>query len=31
LDNTVQNKNALLKEWFKPVKNSWIGRRYSIL
>lgn len=31
LDNTVQNKCALLKEWFKPVKDSWIGRRYSIL
>jgi hypothetical protein len=31
LDNSVLNKHALLNEWFKPVKTSWIGRRYSIL
>jgi len=31
LDNSVQHKFALMNEWFKPVKDSWIGRRYAIL
>lgn len=31
LDNSIQNKHALLHEWFKPAKDSWIGRRFSFL
>lgn len=30
IDNSVQTKYTLENEWFKPVANSWIARRFPV-
>ena len=30
IDNTVQNKLSLQNDWIKPVKKSWIARRFPV-
>ena len=31
VDNSIQTKSELINEWLKPLKDSWIGKRFSIL
>lgn len=30
IDNSIQNKLSIQNEWLKPVKQSWIARRFSV-